>query len=68
MSSTIWQEINYLKRRVEALEREGEVLVEETFELVNSQYVESEIRKVSDTIRRLVQKYGRVIVDVITEN
>jgi hypothetical protein len=65
---TIWQELDDLKNRVADLERQDTVILEDSFELLNSEQLEQDIIEVIEVIRKLVRKYGKLLVNITTEN
>ena len=67
MSATLWQELNELKERIQALEDEDEIILEEAYEIYNSRNLEQDLREMTSMVRKLVHQYGKVEIGITTE-
>jgi len=61
--SYIWQEIDDIKKRLDDLEKGGLVL-EDTVELLNCESLERDLQRLTDELRRLVRKHGKLRVNI----
>ena len=59
----VWREIAEIKKRLNDLEKGGLVL-EDTVELLNCEDLETDLHKLTDELRRLVRKHGKLRVNI----